>query len=106
MSRARSARPEVRNPLFGLPAAKDISALPPEARLLVSALLEDLARDARSRAEAAWKRNKGPMALRRLARVLRPPPQAPQTLQRRKGKGRELRVERLSGASRATANTL
>jgi hypothetical protein len=98
MSPARSARPEVCNPLFGLPAAKGITALPQEARGLSSALLEDLARDASGRAEAAWKRNKEPMALywktasvyaRHLAHVLRRRPQPPETptAAKREGEG-------------------
>ena len=80
----RSARCEVRNPLLALPAARALIRLPPEARVVIALLLEDLARDARVRAEASWAKHKAPMAAywkavsvyaRHLARVTRRPPQ-------------------------------
>ena len=58
----RSARADVRNPLLALPSAVEIANLPAEARAALRALLLDLRRDARARAEQCWKRNKAPMA--------------------------------------------
>ena len=52
----------IANPVLALPAAKALLALPDEPRLILAALLDDLARDARSRAEASWKSHKAPMA--------------------------------------------
>lgn len=60
--RARSLRPEIRNPLLKLRAAEQIRALPPEARQALAAILLDLSRDARERADESWSRNKAPMA--------------------------------------------
>jgi len=80
----RSNRPEVRNPVLGLPAAKRIETLHPEARQLLAQLLAEIAADARERAQTSWKRNKGPMAaywkavgayaehLRRAVRIQKP----------------------------------
>lgn len=78
----RSSRAETRNPVLGLPAAARIRALPPEQRALLGDLLRDLAREADARAEAAWRRRKGPMAAywrasctyaKHLARAIDPP---------------------------------
>lgn len=77
----RSRRREVRNPILALPAARRVYALPDDQRALLSALLEDLARDAGARAQDSWARHKAPMAAywkacsvyaRHLARLLRP----------------------------------
>ena len=60
---ARSLRPEIRNPLLKLRAAEQIRTLPPEARQALAAMLLDLSRDARVRAQQSWSRNKAPMAV-------------------------------------------
>lgn len=60
---ARSARPEVRNPLVALPAAQRIEALPEESRAALRALLLDLRNDARARAQKCWRTHKAPLAL-------------------------------------------
>ena len=62
MSGARSALAVTRNPLLGLPAAKRIAELEPAARELLAAILCDLSKDARARADKAWRTHKGPMA--------------------------------------------
>ena len=81
----RSADPEVRNPLLGLPAARAIARLPADQRAVFVALLRDLAADAAERAEESWRRKKGPMAAywkatsvyaKHAARVFRCPPPA------------------------------
>lgn len=51
-----------RNPLVALPAMSEILRLPEEQRKAVAALLYDLAGDANTRAERAWRQRKGPMA--------------------------------------------
>lgn len=58
----RSNRREVRNPVLSLPSIQRLQDLPPEAREAVRDLLADLVVDARSRAQASWIKNKGPMA--------------------------------------------
>lgn len=58
----RSTDPTVRNPVLALPASKRLSALPPEAREALAAVLKELSVDARARAQESWRRNKGPMA--------------------------------------------
>ena len=58
----RSTRPEVRNPVLGLPAVERLLALPPESREAIAALMGDLSHDARVRAQESWRKNKGPMA--------------------------------------------
>ena len=58
----RSSLAEVRNPLLRLRAAKQLRALPPQARHALALLLLDLSRDARERAQQSWDRNKAPMA--------------------------------------------
>ncbi|MGN8119956.1 hypothetical protein [Labrys sp. 22185] len=55
----RSARREVRNPILALPSAKAIQALTEEQRQPLGWLLRDLAADADSRANLAWKKRKG-----------------------------------------------
>ena len=54
----RARRPEVRNPVLGLPSARVLLMLSPETRLLLSVLLRDLAADARSRSRASWDNRK------------------------------------------------
>ena len=61
MTATRSNLPEVRNPLLALPSAQALQ-LPPESRAALAQLLRELSLDARERAQASWKRNKGPMA--------------------------------------------
>lgn len=58
----RSSRPEVRNPVLALPAAARLVALPAPAREALAAVLRDLSRDARERAEKCWRTHKAPMA--------------------------------------------
>lgn len=58
----RSNRPDVRNPLLALPAAKAIAALPDDARHALRKLLTDIRSDARARAEKCWRQHKAPMA--------------------------------------------
>jgi len=59
----RSNRPDVRNPVLGLPAARRLLNLPPETRAAVADVLRDLSKDARNRAQESWRKNKGPMAV-------------------------------------------
>jgi hypothetical protein len=58
----RQAAPEVRNPLLALPSVAAIRALPLEVRAPLAELLRELSRDADAKAEASWRRRKGPMA--------------------------------------------
>lgn len=59
----RSSRREVRNPILGLPAAREaIDRLPPEAAEALARVLLAIQSDARERAEESWRRHKGPMA--------------------------------------------
>lgn len=76
----RSNLREVRNPILALPGFRAVMALPPETREALAVLAYDLAADARRRAEEAWRKNKGPMAVywkavgayaRHVARALR-----------------------------------
>lgn len=60
---ARSNRPEVRNPLLTLPAAQRIGELPDDSRALLRALLMDLSKESRARAQKAWRTHKAPLAL-------------------------------------------
>ncbi|OUE39372.1 hypothetical protein BZY94_30925 [Burkholderia territorii] len=50
------------NPLLRLPAARALTALPPESRRALSEVLRALRDQANTEAETAWKRRKGPMA--------------------------------------------
>jgi hypothetical protein len=59
---SRSNRPDVRNPLVGLPSVAAIKALPEATRAALRALLLDIRKDAQARAETCWKRHKAPMA--------------------------------------------
>lgn len=81
MKPVRSNRPEVRNPVLGLPATALILEMPPATRRILADLLADISRDARRRAQESWKRNKAPMAVywkavgayaTHLSRVVRP----------------------------------
>lgn len=58
----RSARLEVRNPVLALPGMRRLQMLNPETRRLLALVLEDLAKDARERAEKCWRTHKPPMA--------------------------------------------
>jgi hypothetical protein len=58
----RSRRPEVRNPVLGLPSARFLQASPEAIRLLLSVLLLDLAKDARVRARTSWDSRKAFLA--------------------------------------------
>jgi len=78
---ARSARREIRNPVFALPTASKIMELPHAHRQLLGSLLRELAEQASEKAEAAWQKRKGPMAAyhratssyaRHIARVINP----------------------------------
>lgn len=62
MSADRSNRREVRNPVLALPAMRALGRLPADQREMLAELLDDLARDARARAQKSWTQNKGPMA--------------------------------------------
>jgi len=59
---ARSTRAEVRNPILALPAFKALQSLDPDVRALLDALLCDLQRDARARAQHSWEKRKPPVA--------------------------------------------
>ena len=50
------------NPLFKLPTAQALMALPRKDRLVIAELLRDLRQQADAEAERSWKRRKGPMA--------------------------------------------
>lgn len=50
------------NPILGLPATARLAALPGPVRAELRKVLEELRLDARARAEASWRRHKGPMA--------------------------------------------
>jgi hypothetical protein len=58
----RSLRTDVRNPLLALPAMEQMQALPPESQAALRALLKDVSKDARARAEKCWRTHKAPMA--------------------------------------------
>lgn len=50
------------NPLLGLPAARNLVALPIESRRALATVLRALRTQANTEAEVAWSRRKGPMA--------------------------------------------
>ena len=58
----RSSSVEVRNPLLNLPSSAALRLLPPEAKAALYVLLGELAIDAALKAEACWRKSKGPMA--------------------------------------------
>ena len=51
-----------RNPVLELPAAARLRSLPAASRAELRAVLKDLARESRVKAETSWRRHKGPMA--------------------------------------------
>jgi hypothetical protein len=53
----------VRNPVLALPAMEQLAELPPEVRRALARVMGDINRTSRERAQACWRRNKGPMAL-------------------------------------------
>lgn len=57
----RSSLREVRNPILGLPAAREIAALPAEQRRLLKRLLRDLKAQCREKEAEAYAKRKGPM---------------------------------------------
>lgn len=59
----RSVRPDVRNPVAGLPSAQAIRELPQAAKDALRAVLLGIRKDAQVRAETCWKRHKAPMAV-------------------------------------------
>lgn len=62
-SQPRSSRAVVRNPVLGLTSFQRLASMPLEVRTALADVLAELARDARSRAQASWTANKGPMAV-------------------------------------------
>lgn len=92
---SRSNSAEVRNPLLALPSAQRLQQLPPEVRELLRDILMEIRVDANIKAEASWRKSKGPIACYwravstyalHLARVLRPrraPPAAVPAVTRR-----------------------
>lgn len=58
----RATRVAVRNPMLALPAVLALTQLDQDVRATLRAILLDLARDARGRAEQSWRRHKAPMA--------------------------------------------
>lgn len=64
---ARSALPEVRNPLLALPEARELLAMPecPHCRFRARfyGLLRAIVVKSRADAQKSWAQNKGPMAL-------------------------------------------
>lgn len=60
---SRASRPEVRNPVLALPAARRLGEwIDAGAQRTLARLLEEIAKDAGSRAREAWARHKAPMA--------------------------------------------
>lgn len=62
MDAPRSSRAVVRNPVLALPGMRALQALPQATRAPLAAVLDDLAADARQRAELCWRKHKAPMA--------------------------------------------
>lgn len=60
---APAAQREIRNPVLALPAVANLRALPVESRKALTAILRDIASDARLRAEKSWRSHKAPMAV-------------------------------------------
>jgi hypothetical protein len=58
----RSSLREVRNPMLALPSTQRLLALPPSQRAVLRAVLLDLQREAREKAELCWRTHKAPMA--------------------------------------------
>jgi hypothetical protein len=61
-AKPRSTRAEVRNPVLALPSVSALRDLDPAAQTALRALLLDLQRDARDRAERSWRSHKPPLA--------------------------------------------
>lgn len=59
---ARSSRIDVRNPVMGLPSAALLADLDEPARAALIAILKDIHRDSRVRADKCWATHKAPMA--------------------------------------------
>ena len=59
----RSFRPDVRNPVLGLPAVQKIAGFEPDVRAALASLLKDLSLTVREKAQESWRKNKGPMAV-------------------------------------------
>jgi hypothetical protein len=62
-STQRSAKPEVRNPLLGLPSAARAADMPREAREWLLIFLQDIRFDAQKKAQKSWASHKAPQAL-------------------------------------------
>lgn len=62
MTAARSARPDVRNPVLGLASTGALLQLPPECRQALAAVLLEIRHEAHGKAEVSWRQRKGPMA--------------------------------------------
>lgn len=60
--KARSLRPEIRNPLLALPELQQFLDLSPEVRLAACALLVAIRDLCRANAEKSWRKSKAPMA--------------------------------------------
>ena len=58
----RSSRAEVRNPILMLPGVGRLLSLPLPVRQALAALLDEIAADARERANKCWFKHKAPMA--------------------------------------------
>lgn len=59
----RSLRPDVRNPMLALPSMGRMGAFPAPIRYALADVLDELAADARQRAEQCWRKHKAPMAV-------------------------------------------
>lgn len=59
----RSTRREVRNPLLSLPEIRELAEQPDDVRQALVSVLRSIQRDARSRADLAWRKHKAPMAV-------------------------------------------
>lgn len=59
---ARSTKAEVRNPVLALPSVNRLRALSPEVRSVLQAVMLEIQRDARVRAENSWRSRKPPVA--------------------------------------------
>lgn len=58
----RSTRAEVRNPVLALPGMARLYALPAPLRNALAGVLDEIAADARARADKCWFKHKAPMA--------------------------------------------
>lgn len=62
MSKERSSRAEVRNPMIALPEVQALAALPLDARMATRAALMAISKECRHRGNEAWAKHKAPMA--------------------------------------------